>query len=131
MCGATDDGHQGVFHDGRRLLGDEHARSGAAGCCRKRQPHGIRSRSIPDDTVGVMKTFMVAAIIALLIEPSYGQKMPPVGFPVGGNKAPKELSPEQEKAYKSSIDKVPNKKVDDPWQGVRPSSTAPSSKKAN
>ena len=76
-----------------------------------------------------MRTFMVAAIIALLTGSAHSQSLPPIGFPMGGDKPQAPPDPEKEKAYKSAIDKVPSRKLDDPWQSIRSNPATPSAKK--
>jgi hypothetical protein len=76
-----------------------------------------------------MRIVMAAAIIALLTGSAYCQTVnmsngkPAIGFPLQDSKpnAPADpQSEEHENAYKSAIEKIPQKpKSADPWQGVR------------
>jgi len=77
-----------------------------------------------------MRTFMVAAIIALLTGSAHCQSIAPM-FQLGAEKPQAPTDPEKEKAYKSAIDKVPNRKLDDPWQSIRSNPATPSAKKSN
>ena len=66
-----------------------------------------------------MRTFIAAVIIALLTVPSYAQ-----GMSGGKGRHGRAQNAEQpkkksdDKAYKSALDRLPDKKFD-PWQNVR------------
>jgi hypothetical protein len=58
--------------------------------------------------------------------PISSSSRPGLNLPIGGSSAPPSdpQSQENENAYKSAIEKIPAKqKSDDPWQGIRSSST--------
>ncbi len=77
-----------------------------------------------------MRTFIAAALVVLLTGSAFGQGLPPLGIPMGGDKPQKEVDPLKENAYNSAINKLPDRsKASDPWQGVRPETSAPPSKK--
>jgi hypothetical protein len=71
-----------------------------------------------------MRTFLVALIITLLVLPAYAQKM----GKGGGKQNPassaasdeqKRKNAQQEKDYKSALDRIPNKPPADPWANMR------------
>jgi len=71
----------------------------------------------------ILAAAVVAIIAALTGAASAQMPMPGMSFKNG----PKELTPEQrakqkaiDDAYKEATKKIPDKKVDDPWGGVRP-----------
>jgi hypothetical protein len=82
-----------------------------------------------------MRTVLAAAFILLLTGSAYSQSSsgrPALGIPLGDDKKapPDPQSEEHEKDYKSAIEKIPPKrKADDPWQGIR-SSTTPQTQKS-
>jgi hypothetical protein len=78
-----------------------------------------------------MRALMVAAIVALLAGSAYGQSLPPMNIPVGGDKPKAPGDPVKEKAYNSALGGLPNKKAADPWGNVRPAPPAPATKKTN
>jgi hypothetical protein len=65
-----------------------------------------------------MRSFIAAVIIALLTVPSYAQGMSKGqhGRPQNAEQQPKKKA--DDKAYKSALDRLPDKKFD-PWQNVR------------
>ena len=71
-----------------------------------------------------MRTLLVAAIIALMTGSAYCQSIAPM-FQLGAEKPHAPVDPEKEKAYKSAIDKVPSRKLDDPWGSVRSNPATP------
>lgn len=77
-----------------------------------------------------MRIFMAAAIVALLTGSAHAQGLPPMKFPMGGDNPHAQPNPELEKDYKSTIDKVPNRKSNDPWGSVRSNPSTSSSKKS-
>lgn len=70
-----------------------------------------------------MKTVVVAlTTIALLTSPAYSQGRGKGGKHSGSDQTSEEQkkkSAEADKAYKSAIESIPDKKSDDPWQKVR------------
>jgi hypothetical protein len=78
-----------------------------------------------------MRTLMTVAIAAALAGPAYAQGLPPLGIPMGGDKAEKPLDPVKENEYRSAIGGMPTQKAADPWGSVRetkPASAAPAKK---
>jgi len=83
-----------------------------------------------------MRLVLAATILVALTGLTYAQTptqsggRPALGFPLESQtKAPDPQYQEHENAYKSAIGKIPAKqKSDDPWQGVRSSSTPQSQK---
>jgi hypothetical protein len=74
-----------------------------------------------------MKIFRAAALIALLTGPAYAQQMPDINIiPEARSKTPEEIEQDKvrEKAYKESLRKIPDAKVNsDPWGSVRSTDT--------
>ncbi len=71
-----------------------------------------------------MRTFTIAAIIALLTIPAYAQKGPAFSKPGTKTEAEKATEEKQrkaeEKAYKDSVSRVPDKEQKfDPWGNMR------------
>jgi len=67
-----------------------------------------------------MRALMAAAIVALVAGPAFGQGLPPLGIPMGGEPVHKELPPEKENDYRSAIKGLPDRsKSSDPWGSVR------------
>jgi hypothetical protein len=73
-----------------------------------------------------MRAFLVALIITLLVLPAYAQRMG--GGKGGGKQNPassaasdeqKKKNAQQEKDYKSALDRIPNKPPADPWANMR------------
>jgi hypothetical protein len=71
-----------------------------------------------------MRAFLVALIITLLVLPAYAQR----GGKGGGKQNPaasavsdeqKKRNAQQEKDYKSALDRIPDKKPADPWANMR------------
>jgi hypothetical protein len=80
-----------------------------------------------------MRTLMAVAIAAALAGPAYAQGLPPLGIPMGGDKAEKPVDPVKENEYRSAIGGMPTPKAADPWGSVRetkPASAAPTKKAA-
>jgi hypothetical protein len=77
-----------------------------------------------------MRSVVAGAILLLLAAPAWSQLStsggrPSLGFPLQDKPSePDPLREQQDKEYKSAIEKIPakeQKKSDDPWQGVRSS----------
>jgi hypothetical protein len=73
-----------------------------------------------------MRTIAVAAIVASLSLPAYGQRnMGVASQPMGPQKTAQEKAAEEaqrkldEKAYKDSLSRIPEREPRDPWGGVR------------
>ena len=69
-----------------------------------------------------MKTFRIAAIVALLASPAYAQSLGTSIIPEAPSKTPDQIEREQaiERDYKESLKKIPDGKANsDPWGNVR------------
>ena len=69
-----------------------------------------------------MRAFLVALIIALLMLPAYAQrggsgKQNPAAS--AASEEQKRKNAQQEKDYKSALDRIPDKKPADPWANMR------------
>jgi hypothetical protein len=78
-----------------------------------------------------MRAVMAAAVFALLMGSAYGQGLPPLGIPMGGEPTHKELPPEKENEYRSAIKGLPDRKSADPWGTVRSQTPAPQGKQTS
>ena len=80
-----------------------------------------------------MRAFRIAAVLALLAAPAYAQ-MPPINLMQDGpGKSPEQRAAEaaRDKAYKESLQKIPDGKApSDPWGTVRSDAAKPSASKA-
>ena len=83
-----------------------------------------------------MRIRLAAVLVVILAGSAYAQEpqsqqqkvRPGLNLPVGGDKPAAEVDPARESEYKSAIEKIPNKKLDDPWSGVRSDATPASPK---
>ncbi len=81
-----------------------------------------------------MRICLAAVLVAILAGSAYAQSpqsqsvRPGLNLPVGGDKPAATVDPGRETEYKSAIEKIPDKKVDDPWSGVRSDANATPSK---
>jgi hypothetical protein len=70
-----------------------------------------------------MKIFRAAVLAVLLTGPAYAQSLPDINIiPDAKSKTPEEIEQEKvrDKAYRESLRKIPDAKVDnDPWGSVR------------
>ena len=69
-----------------------------------------------------MRTFLAALLALSVIAPAWGQGIPVLGNRSARSSPPTDKAPKikaDEKAYKSALDKIPDKKIADPWQNVR------------
>jgi hypothetical protein len=73
-----------------------------------------------------MRTLTIAAVIVLLAMPAYAQGQGGMNFPKPGTKTDQEKAAEEkqrkaeEKAYKDSVSRVPDKEQKfDPWGNMR------------
>jgi len=70
-----------------------------------------------------MRTWMIAALIALLCVPAYGQRMGKGGGRHSGDQQSEEQkkkSKAADEAYKSALDKIPKSdRKADPWRNTR------------
>ncbi len=109
--------------------------------------HGVRRKELQSGEegpltmacTGVTGLARAAALVLLLSAPAAAQMPLPLNMPLGGNKPPP--TPEEverqkalDNAYKSATQKIPDKRVNDPWSTVRPeqkqaTSAAPAAKK--
>ena len=69
-----------------------------------------------------MRLLLVAVLVALLVNPANAQRMRGKHRTGAGQQQTaeqKKKAEEAEKAYKSALDKIPDKKPADPWAKVR------------
>jgi hypothetical protein len=90
---------------------------------RKRLPESKSSKLIP-----------LAGALALITANASAQTLPPINLLQGEQKRP--LTPEEQErqkqlddSYKAAAKKIPEQKANDPWADVRPTPTAPASRK--
>jgi hypothetical protein len=77
-----------------------------------------------------MRFLTAAAVVAVLAGPAYGQSIPPVTLPMGGDKPQRPTDPAKERDYRSALGGLPDKKAADPWGNIRQNAPAPPAKKA-
>jgi hypothetical protein len=69
----------------------------------------------------LMKIFRAAALLALLAGPAYGQMSNINIVPDAKSRTPEEIERDKatDKAYRDSLRKIPDARVNDPWGNVR------------
>jgi hypothetical protein len=73
-----------------------------------------------------MRVLLTAAMVLLLTGTAYGQQAPVPGYREGDKaKSPREIESgkEAERAYKRSLDNIPDRPASDPWGAVRSTDT--------
>jgi hypothetical protein len=92
--------------------------------------HDAKLLFIIEDWEPLMRVLLTAALVLSLTGTAYGQQAPVPGYREGDKpKSPREIESgkEAERAYKRSLDNIPDKGPSDPWGTVRSTDAPPAS----